>query len=303
MSNEIGIAAKFLCEKHPFSNSQVDKLGEFYAGKRSTPPDCQEEIISWYEWLKDETSKLVLLAVQTIKSGGLGPFEVVQSARVKTRSSIADKINRGARLSAMQDFAGVRFDLGATHSTLLDIAHLIEALGQQVNAKVTIKNYLSNPQRGYRAVHVWVTSKTAGRVEIQLRTQLQAEWANTFEKLADLTGRRIRYEDDYRPAHPSLQSILDNLLEISDKFYGIETDLEEGYESAQSGLQTITATSRAIPVDPRVHRKRAKFYMYMASYELELADTAESNNETLKSLRKLKDTLTRLPIESEQING
>ena len=41
----------------------------------------------------------------------------------------------------------------------------------------------------------------------------------------------------------------------------------------------------------------------MASYELELADTAESNNETLKSLRKLKDTLTRLSIESEQING
>ena len=65
-------------------------------------------------------------------------------------------------------------------------------------------------------------------MEIQLRTQLQAEWANTFEKLADLTGRRIRYEDDYRPANPDLQSIWANLLEVSDKFYGIETDLEEG---------------------------------------------------------------------------
>ena len=111
----------------------------------------------------------------------------------------------------MQDFAGVRFDLGASHSVLLDIAKAIEVLVKQVNAEVTIKNYLSNPQRGYRAVHVWITSKPTGRVEIQLRTQLQAEWANTFEKLADLTGRRIRYEDDYRPANPELAIYLGKL--------------------------------------------------------------------------------------------
>jgi len=92
------------------------------------------------------------------------------------------------------------------------------------------------------------------------------------------------------------------LLEISDRFYNIETDLEEGYEAAQSGLQSITSTSRAIPVDPRVHRERAKFYMHMANYELELADTAENNNDTLKALRKLQDALPSLPVESEQIN-
>lgn len=56
-------------------------------------------------------------------------------------------------------------------------------------------------------------------------------------------------------------------------------------------------------MDPRVHRERAKFYMRIANYELELADTAENNNETLKALRKLQDTLSCLPIESEQING
>ena len=203
----------------------------------------------------------------------------------------------------MQDFAGVRFDLGAAHSTLLKIAQVIETSVKQVDAKVTIKNYLSNPQQGYRAVHVWVTSKTTGRVEIQLRTQLQAEWANTFEKLADLTDRRIRYEDDYRPAHPVLQSVWENLLEISGKFYNIEADLEEGYESAQRGLQSIVATSRAIPVEPRIHRDRAKFYINMANYELNLADTAESNNETLERLRQLQDSLTNLRIESKQING
>ena len=40
----------------------------------------------------------------------------------------------------------------------------------------------------------------------------------------------------------------------------------------------------------------------MANYELKLADTAENNTGTLKALRKLQDSLTDLPIESEQIN-
>ena len=93
------------------------------------------------------------------------------------------------------------------------------------------------------------------------------------------------------------------MLEISDKFYSIETDLEKGYESAQGSLQSIAATSRAIPVEPRVHRNRAEFYMHMANYELELANTAENNNEALKRLRQLQDSLTTLSIESEQING
>ena len=104
----------------------------FRSGKRSTPPDCQEEIIAWYEWLKDETTKLVSSAVQSIDADGRGPFEAVQSVRVKTRSSIADKLNRGSRLSAMQDFAGVRFDLGAAHPVLLDIAKAIEVLVKRV---------------------------------------------------------------------------------------------------------------------------------------------------------------------------
>lgn len=92
------------------------------------------------------------------------------------------------------------------------------------------------------------------------------------------------------------------MLEISAKFYNIESDLEDGYKSAQSSLQSIVATSRAIPVDPHVHRIRAEFYTNMTNFELESADTAE-NKGTLKALRKLQDSLTDLPIESERING
>ncbi len=49
-----------------------------------------------------------------------------------------------------------------------------------------------HPSHGYRAVHIIVYINGAP-VEIQLRTKLQHEWADLFEKLADRVGRGIRY--------------------------------------------------------------------------------------------------------------
>ena len=295
MSQESYTFTKYLCSTRPFSKSQVDRLGEFYAGKRSSPPVSHVEIIAWYEWLKAQTLNLVSFAIASQERDGQGPFEIAQSSRVKTKTSIADKINRGARLSTMQDFAGVRFDVEATHSTLLKIASTIKSLAEQAHATARIRNYLTNPQRGYRAVHVWLTSKTAGRVEIQLRTQLQAEWANTFEKLADLTGKRIRYEDDYQPSDPYLRATLANLLGLSESFYVSEAHLEKGFNSAQINLQAINTPTRALPVDPLVHRERAKIFQTMARYEETLANTAETNIDSLKVLRQTQDILARYP--------
>lgn len=295
VSHESYKLTEYLRSERPFSKSQVDRLGEFYAGKRSSPPACHEEIIAWYEWLKAQTLNLVSFAIASQERDGQGPFEIAQSSRVKTKSSIADKVNRGARLSTMQDFAGVRFDVGATHSALLKIASTIESLAKQAYATVRIRNYLTSPQRGYRAVHVWITSETAGRAEIQLRTQLQAEWANTFEKLADLTGRRIRYEDDYQPSDPYLRATLANLLGLSESFYVSEAHLEKGFNAAQINMQAINTTARAIPVDPLVHRERAKIFKTMARYEETLANTAETNIGSLKMLRQTQDILARYP--------
>jgi ppGpp synthetase/RelA/SpoT-type nucleotidyltranferase len=45
---------------------------------------------------------------------------------------------------------------------------------------------------GYAAVHVIVFPEGTP-IEIQIRTAWQHEWAELFEKLADLVGRGIRY--------------------------------------------------------------------------------------------------------------
>jgi ppGpp synthetase/RelA/SpoT-type nucleotidyltranferase len=50
---------------------------------------------------------------------------------------------------------------------------------------------------GYSAVHV-IASPEGAPIEIQVRTALQHEWAELFEKLADLVGRGIRYGEPPR---------------------------------------------------------------------------------------------------------
>lgn len=52
---------------------------------------------------------------------------------------------------------------------------------------------------GYVAVHVIVFPGDAP-IEIQIRTAWQHEWAELFEKLADLVGRGIRYGEPPRRA-------------------------------------------------------------------------------------------------------
>jgi ppGpp synthetase/RelA/SpoT-type nucleotidyltranferase len=48
------------------------------------------------------------------------------------------------------------------------------------------------PVQGYRAVHI-VAFPDGFPIEVQVRTRLQHDWAELFEKLADVLGRGIRY--------------------------------------------------------------------------------------------------------------
>jgi hypothetical protein len=71
-----------------------------------------------------------------------------------------------------------------------------------------------NPNHHYRALHLEIDVDEIG-VEIQIRTPLQHGWAETFELLADIGGRGIRYGDPLNCGHldPSLQELLRELFE------------------------------------------------------------------------------------------
>jgi tetrahydromethanopterin S-methyltransferase subunit G len=86
------------------------------------------------------------------------------------------------------------------------------------------------PSQGYTAVHV-VVFPDGIPVEVQVRTTLQHEWAEMFEKLADRVGRSIRYGsppdhwDEKVRAIASERDLSQEQLEILERLYDIEYEL------------------------------------------------------------------------------
>lgn len=75
----------------------------------------------------------------------------------------------------------------------------------------SVHDLRKNPHSGYRAVHIWLRLPT--RVEVQVRTHLQGEWANMYESLADVLGREIRYGG--YPQIPQARKAVESLQQLS----------------------------------------------------------------------------------------
>lgn len=120
--------------------------------------------------------------------------------RFKTARSIVEKLKRQSsiRLSQVQDIVGVRM---VVRGGLVGQDALVAQL-RDTFKDATIDDRRARPQHGYRALHciVKVESRFA---EIQVRTALQHQWAELFEKLADSWGRQIRYGE--APDHPEIK--------------------------------------------------------------------------------------------------
>lgn len=105
------------------------------------------------------------------------------------------------------------------------------------------------PMHGYRAVHV-IVFPDGEPIEIQVRTARQHEWAELFEKLADLVGRGIRYGEPPRyrghgsPRFPGVviehASMVAEMIALAEKAQvgepgpplpsGFESDVDRGVE-------------------------------------------------------------------------
>lgn len=112
--------------------------------------------------------------------------------RVKTTATLIDKLVRDkTRLSSVHDIAGARVVVG---ETLDEQDEIVAAIVDQF-PRSELVDRRADPRFGYRAVHVVVRSGICW-AEIQVRTALQHQWAEAFERLADQVGRQIRYGGD-----------------------------------------------------------------------------------------------------------
>jgi ppGpp synthetase/RelA/SpoT-type nucleotidyltranferase len=136
------------------------------------------------------------------------------SSRAKTIDTLRDKLRRdhSTPLSSVQDVAGVRFEAEMTLEEQSIVAQAIaRAFGHEDSS---IQDMRSAPRHGYRAVHVWLRLPP-GRVEVQIRTDIQGEWANTYEALADAFGRGIRYGGPPDPDIPEIRAFVAQVQKLS----------------------------------------------------------------------------------------
>jgi ppGpp synthetase/RelA/SpoT-type nucleotidyltranferase len=134
---------------------------------------------------------------------------VESTGRIKTEKSTVEKLRRqSTRLSQVQDLAGLRIVATGTELEQDELASEIAERLQIVDRDDRRKE----PQFGYRALHL-IADVDGSLVEIQVRTRLQHAWAEAFEKLADATGRGIRY--GAQPDSEQAARVIELMMRIS----------------------------------------------------------------------------------------
>jgi len=154
------------------------------------PPSCPDygDVIAWYDDLAVKVqTELDSLDWVSLLEGR--PYRV--TSRAKTVDTLREKLrrDRSTPLESVQDVAGVRFEAYMTLDEQDAVAHAISAMFLQPPSST--HDLRRAPHAGYRAVHVWL--RLPARVEVQVRTTLQGEWANAYESFADIAGRGVRY--------------------------------------------------------------------------------------------------------------
>jgi ppGpp synthetase/RelA/SpoT-type nucleotidyltranferase len=168
------------------SKSQIERLGLRLVAE-DKPSDEDLDLLRQLLLARSER----LDRAETRLREGLG---IVPTSRVKNTETILEKLRRGGGtgLKSIQDLAGMRIVGDFDRRGQDELVERIVALFSVGVREPKIVDRRVEPMHGYRAVHVIVFPEGTP-IEIQVRTRWQHEWAEFFEKLADVAGRGIRY--------------------------------------------------------------------------------------------------------------
>lgn len=194
----------------PWTTSDLRKLGRCIRDGVPPPEGLPRysDVMLWY----NELAAFVQKRIASHDWSGVlsGPIEV--TSRPKTLDTLREKLQRdqSTPLQNIQDVAGVRFEAEMTLGQQdLVVAQIVDLFAH--DPKIAVHDLRDSPHSGYRAVHIWL--KLDGRVEVQVRTHLQGEWANMYESAADRMGRGIRY--DQAPTDAAFSKLVDMLRNYS----------------------------------------------------------------------------------------
>ncbi len=128
------------------------------------------------------------------------------SQRLKRIPTILSKLAREPKMEL-----GRMADIGGCRAVLLSLDEVYRVLGRYQNRKVPevvqIRDYIKDPKDdGYRAVHV-IVKYHGRRIEVQLRTSVQHEWAYTVESVTSRFGLAIKSGGGPKPVREWFQAV------------------------------------------------------------------------------------------------
>lgn len=195
----------------PWGTNKLKKLGACIRDETPIPPSLPsyDEVMVFYNDLAAGTqAKIAGLDWGPL----LGDRIPEVTSRPKTIDTLRQKLQREktTQLPSVQDIAGVRFEAEMTLDEQDAVANAIAGLFDHDLATCR-RDMRDDPHSGYRAVHLWL--RLPARVEVQIRTHLQGQWANTYEAVADVLGRGIRYNE--MPEDEEAKQLVENLQSLS----------------------------------------------------------------------------------------
>jgi len=183
----------------PCSKKELARIGDRMADGTATEDD--RVVFAAALDAYDQRRSAVQAGFEALDWSGLykRPMDLAISGRTKSIDTLLDKLRRSPtlKLPTIQDIAGIRivgpFTLAEQDVLATGLAKAFaEMSADEAGQAPRIVDRRSTPAAGYRAVHV-VGRASGLLLEIQIRTELQATWADTYEKFADIFGRPLRY--------------------------------------------------------------------------------------------------------------
>jgi ppGpp synthetase/RelA/SpoT-type nucleotidyltranferase len=231
----------------------VRQLGRRLRDGKAQPSDpLLRDLLSYYDEARAAAERTVIETAINF------PVNVSVTGRTKTVPTIIEKLQREPtmNLAAMRDIAGVRV-VGALALTQQDefATALVERLEPDSSPELVDRR--AEPSAGYRALHLEIKLLDVP-AEIQIRTHLQALWADTYERLADAWGRQIRYggppdaaSDD--AATTQRQAFVERLQQLSERFAMTE-GVRDSHFRTQRDVEALNLEGEVI----RLQRRRTR---------------------------------------------
>jgi len=167
------------------SKGRIDRMGNSIRDGSMSEDDYLVLRVMRRKW-EDADTELDNELIELLKQD-----HVVVFHRLKNIEGVKHKLSRSAfKLSRMRDIVGLRVIVPGGRDQQDEIVHLI-VNGIDCN-RFKIIDRRTTPSAGHRAVHIEITRGVV-IAEIQVRTELQHEWARLVEIFSKIVGRGIRY--------------------------------------------------------------------------------------------------------------